>query len=591
MKKTSLHLNLSARPLLLGVSVALILSSNFSNAANATWANNTSNADALWTTGANWLGGSVPGGAGSVQSQADTATFQNAASIEIPVLDVDRSIAGLIINNSGADYSIQRSGTPILSIAGSGISISNGGTTAIDPVVRLVNGQGWNTGATAFTLNNGLEVNTASTLTLTNSNAVEVKGVVQGFSTAITGNANSPSSSASNLILSGGGSMLVSGVVQNNGLGTSTTGITSNDVFTGRLTLNNAGNSFTGAILWQGGTLAVGGNAPSGANGVLGNSTSAVVVGANTAVSGTAAMLTTGAYTVGRNINTRIPGGSTTQVVVIGGEHTTGTSTYSGAIGLGRTTVLTAASGGQVDFTGVISTVSGTAGINKSGDGIVRLTGSNTYTGGTTVSAGTLLVSNSAGSGVGSGGVAVNAGATLGGTGTLIAGAGNSLVVSGNVAPGDSGIGILTLNGANTAAAVLTVNSGGAFKFELNSTGPGNFQSDRIALVNGASGDIAFNSTVIDFTDLSAGNLAIGNYVLFAANVANAFSGLTLSGSTITSGLTFTGLDAYAGSTLQISGNDIILNVVPEPSVGGLIGVGLTFVLLLRKRSARLFSL
>ena len=67
----------------------------------------------------------------------------------------------------------------------------------------------------------------------------------------------------------------------------------------------------------------------------------------------------------------------------------------------------------------------------------------NTYSGGTTVSAGTLLVNNPAGSGTGTGAVAVNGG-TLGGTGTIS----GAVTVNngGTIAPGTaSAIGTLTL--------------------------------------------------------------------------------------------------------------------------------------------------
>lgn len=85
---------------------------------------------------------------------------------------------------------------------------------------------------------------------------------------------------------------------------------------------------------------------------------------------------------------------------------------------------LTAGNARKITFLGVIAD-GGSAGgaggsLTKVGSGRLALSGSNTYTGGTTIKAGTLLVNNppQAGSGTGSGPVRVSAGA-LGGIGTI----------------------------------------------------------------------------------------------------------------------------------------------------------------------------
>src|SRR5262249_1357531 len=135
---------------------------------------------------------------------------------------------------------------------------------------------------------------------------------------------------------------------------------------------------------------------------------------------------------------------------------------------------------------------------------------------------------------------------------TLGAGATISAASGGIVAPGAS-IGTLTLDGSGTTVTVLSLANGAIVTDELNNP----LSADQIKLVNGAAGDIAFNaggsgstSTVINFSDLSSGSLAAGQYVLFSSDVAGgaAYSGLTLAGDgvTITGGLTIgSGLGSY----------------------------------------------
>ncbi|HVX59378.1 MAG TPA: autotransporter-associated beta strand repeat-containing protein, partial [Pirellulales bacterium] len=102
-----------------------------------------------------------------------------------------------------------------------------------------------------------------------------------------------------------------------------------------------------------------------------------------------------------------------------------------------------------------------TLSLTKSGAGTETLTGnSNTYSGGTTVNGGTLLVNNTAGSGTGVGSVNVNNSATLGGTG-VISGAVN-INNTAHLAPGTSP-GILGTGSATFA-------SGTSFDVEINGT-------------------------------------------------------------------------------------------------------------------------
>ena len=120
--------------------------------------------------------------------------------------------------------------------------------------------------------------------------------------------------------------------------------------------------------------------------------------------------------------------------------------------------------GKYVEFAGVISGV--TAGLIKAGTGVLRLSGSNTYGGATTINSGTVLVNNLSGSGTGSGAVTINSGGTLGGTGIISGVVTNKS--GGTLAPGTSTIGRLTVSGD------LVLNAGSTNTFEVNGSTPTN---------------------------------------------------------------------------------------------------------------------
>jgi autotransporter-associated beta strand protein len=246
-------------------------------------------------------------------------------------------------------------------------------------------------------------------------------------------------------------------------------------------------------------------------------------------------------------------------------------------------------SNGTSNVDGLLSgVISGTGGgLEKDGGGTLKLTAANTYDGGTTVTQGRLLVSNTTGSGTGGGAVNVNAG-TLGGTGFIQPSgtAGITIATSGTLSAGES-IGTLTLNGNSTTGTVLTLANGATIFEEVNIG-----QSDVVALINGAAGDIAFNNNVVNFSDATLGGLAPGVYPLFTADVADAFSGIvTTPGGLITSGLSIgTGLEAYGGiAQLYNLGQEITL-LINSPDFNSNLVVDAADYVLWRKNPAAYFG-
>jgi hypothetical protein len=213
--------------------------------------------------------------------------------------------------------------------------------------------------------------------------------------------------------------------------------------------------------------------------------------------------------------------------------------------------------------------------INKTGNGVLRLTGANTISQHTaiTVTAGTLLVNNTTGSGTGDSGLTVASGATLGGTGTIgTTGTteSRSIRVAGTLSPGDNSASTLFFDFANPTSR-LVLDSGSSLAFTLGTT------SDLVSFTQ--AGDW------LSGTGLGTLNITQGtgfsydeSYVIFQ-NVTTA--DFTLAG--------VTGYDnSIYQANFQLVGTDYVLSFspVPEPSVAALVTVGGLLGLLQRRRKS-----
>jgi autotransporter-associated beta strand protein len=134
------------------------------------------------------------------------------------------------------------------------------------------------------------------------------------------------------------------------------------------------------------------------------------------------------------------------------------TGSVSTAIAISGGTLNLNCGAGAVTYSGNFTGSGGD--LRLGGSGTRTFTGANDYTGTTTVTQGTLVVDNSSGSGTGSGEVTVQSSATLAGTGSI--GGSVSIESGGFVAPGNAGIGTLSV-----ASAVLT----GTYQCQLDGAG------------------------------------------------------------------------------------------------------------------------
>jgi autotransporter-associated beta strand protein len=180
----------------------------------------------------------------------------------------------------------------------------------------------------------------------------------------------------------------------------------------------------------------------------------------------------------------------------------------------------------------------------KEGTGTLTLSGASTYTGGTAVDDGALIITNKSGSATGTGDLAINQG-TLAGTGNI---AGSIILGNGAVlAPGINGPGRLTTQRA------LSFGGLSSYLCEIDTKRK---RSDSVS----ARGVTILSDTI--FSLISIGNRPIPSGTVFTvidnhsqSPIAGTFSNLP-DGSTITAGNNIYTVN-YEGGT----GNDLILTV------------------------------
>jgi len=407
---------------------------------------------------------------------------------------------------------------------------------------------------------------------------------------------------------------------------------------TGELILRNAGNNYLGSTSVNAGTLTIdvaGGIQNAGSASALGAGTASansqiifsggtlnVTLGAGSTDRQVRIGSATATSTAGANINNNSANGSNPLLFTSAAFNNTTDSGMSVVTAL-RTLSLGGANTDANAINGVI------ADHNTAGGGIVRVTkadtgrwilsGANTYSGGTTLTAGTLQISRDSAGTVG----AVTSGAV--GTGTLTLNAGtlssssttgrvllNAVTVGGNVTLGDgANSGLLSFNAATdlggatrtltTASDVIFngivsnggINKAGAGTLLLTAansyTGATTISAGTLQLGDGTTGKdgTVASSSIVNNSSLlfnRFGSSSYGGVISGSGNVtksgagtqtlsgANTYSGATtISAGTLQLGDGTTGKDGTVASTSIVNNGSLVFNRFGSSSYGGVI--------------------
>jgi autotransporter-associated beta strand protein len=388
---------------------------------------------------------------------------------------------------NGASASVTKSGAGTLAL--SGANTYGGATTVLGGTLAVTGGAAIPDTSQVFlanTANTAFQVNASETIGSLTGGGADGGNVTVAAGQTLTTGADNSSTTYAGILAQGGatGTLTKTGSgdfsLANAAAGTNV----AVQITSGRLFFNSQNAIGSGAITVGGGGTLDYGAANAGSALTLTNLVT-LASGANVAarqspltLPASAVLPTSGTL----NINADDQG--TTAVQINAGVNLTGNLTVQVGGGAG--------SPGPALLAGVVGS-SGAFGLSKTGPGTLQLAGANSYSGPSTLQAGTLLVNNANGSGTGSGNVVVNGG-SLGGNGSL---AGSVAVHSGGTLSPSNSPGVLSTGS-------LTLDSGSTFNAELGGTAPGQYDQDNVTGTVAVNGPTLRVSTVGGFTPGSA---------------------------------------------------------------------------------------
>jgi autotransporter-associated beta strand protein len=504
--------------------------------------------------------------AGAIAVTAATSTLQYSSSAA-QTFSGNITGSGALTKDTGTASTLTLSGTNNYS----------GATTISAGTLRL------GAGGTAGTLNTSSAISVASGSTFSVNQSDTVTQGTDFSGAAISGAGGFMQAGAGTTILNaantfGGGVTIKNGTLESR--------TTTTTLGTGTVTMGGTGSTGATYLTGQNNSNAFVINAPDSGS---------VVIGTN---AGTNGFTMSGAITLNGNVTLQTFNNAITAV-------TKAASGFSGGItgtgnvllnnlGLDDNTITLTT--GAVNHTGSL-TLQGTAtgdttigaNIGANVTGVTQnsatsrliLSGTNTYTGATTVNAGTLAVNGS----LANTSTTVGTGGTLQGSGSM----GGSVTVQsgGKIAAGNS---IESL-----ATGALSLLAGSTFAYEMNNDAAASVAGDLTAITGSMTFDVG-NAALLTLTELGTGSWSNGDK-LTLLSYSGAWNGglFNYASSTLAddSTFTFSGMewafnynDAVAGTnyTGDLTGSSFVtMTAVPEPNVAALVG-GLGALVLLRRR-------
>ena len=575
------------------------------------------------------------GGALALSSATTNSTSYNLdANFTVTTTTADSTLSG-VLSGSNSAYTFIKAGSTNLTLTNAAnsftgpVKVSNGGI-----YVASIG----NAGSNSYLGQNGTislgSTTSGGTLRLTGTSnettdkVINLSGSTGGGNITVTGATYTFSSNVSvsgtgnkTLTLASSGGNAGQGIIINGLIADATSSVisvTANGSGNGTFRLGNSSNSFSGGVTVAGNTngrtyyLEVSSIGNSGANSPL----------------GTNGTIKLGSTVGTNNVLSYVGTGETTDKVISlpstvgkGSIYQSGTGQLMCTSNLSVTGAgvkefnLNGSTAGTGEFAGVISdnSVSNTTSVGKGGSGTWTLSAANTYTGGTTIGAGRLLVNNATGSGTGTGAVSVSAAAVLGGSGTI---SGATTLVNGAsagayLAPGatatpvgtsngttGNGIGVLSFANNLTFTSGAGANSfGSTVSLEINGTTRGTGY-DGINLT-GSGRTLAYGGKMSLLFDAPINASTYNLFSLGGNSTSSTFAAVTIAGSAVSgtpsATITASGWSASVTDSLNslwnltftnADGNLQVASAIPEPSTfaAGLGAAVLAGVALRRRR-------